>query len=47
MNEEALRQYLIELGGLDLFQNVAEVIAIFDSDGNGTLDEKEIKVKLQ
>jgi hypothetical protein len=44
MNEEALRHYLIQHDALALFKNVAEVIAIFDSDGNGTLDDEEIKV---
>jgi hypothetical protein len=47
MNEEALREYLIEIGGLHLFEDVAEVISTFDSDGNGTLDEMEIEVKSQ
>ena len=44
MNEEALRQYLIEHDALALFSNVAEVIAIFDADGSGTLDDEERKV---
>ena len=39
-----MRQHLIELGALDLFKNVAEVIAIFDTDGNGTLEQDEIQV---
>ena len=30
--------------GLELFKNVGEVISIFDTDGNGTLEEEEIKV---
>ena len=47
MDEEALRQYLNEIGGLELFKNVAEIITIFDTDGNGTLDEEEVKVKSQ
>jgi hypothetical protein len=44
MNEEALRRYLIEIDALHLFKNVSEVIAIFDADGSGTLDNEEIKV---
>jgi hypothetical protein len=44
MDEDAVRQHLIELGALDLFKNVAEVIAIFDTDGNGTLEQDEIQV---
>ena len=44
MDESAVRQHLIELGALDLFKNVAEVIAIFDQDGNGSLEQDEIQV---
>ena len=44
MDENAVRQHLIELGALDLFKNVAEVIAIFDQDGNGSLEQDEIQV---
>jgi hypothetical protein len=44
MDERALQQFLIELGGENFFNNTAEVIAIFDTDGNGTLDEDEVQV---
>jgi hypothetical protein len=44
MDERALQQFLIELGGDNFFNNAAEVIAIFDTDGNGTLDEDEVQV---
>jgi hypothetical protein len=47
MDEAALQQYLSALGGLELFKNVGEVISIFDTDGNGTLEEEEIKVTSQ
>ena len=47
MDEAALHQYLSALGGLELFKNVGEVISIFDTDGNGTLEEEEIKVTSQ
>jgi hypothetical protein len=44
MDEKALHQFLIELGADNFFKNSAEVIAIFDTDGNGTLDEEEVQV---
>jgi hypothetical protein len=44
MDEKALHQFLIELGAEKFFKNSAEVIAIFDTDGNGTLDEEEVQV---
>jgi hypothetical protein len=44
MNEEELRQFLIQRDALALFENIAEVISIFDSKGSGTLDEEDIKV---
>jgi hypothetical protein len=47
MDEAGLHRYLSALGGLELFKNVGEVISIFDTDGNGTLEEEEIKVTSQ
>jgi hypothetical protein len=43
---EELREFLSEAGALELFgaENVREVMSIFDSDGNGTLEEQELKL---
>jgi hypothetical protein len=44
-----LREFLSENGALELFgaNSVQEVMAIFDSDGNGTLEPEELSLLME
>ncbi len=46
---DELREFLSENGALELFgaNSAQEVMAIFDSDGNGTLEPEELSVLME
>jgi len=46
---DELREFLSENGALELFgaNSVQEVMAIFDTDGNGTLEPEELSLLLE
>ena len=49
MDLTELRDFLSEAGALDIFgaNSVQEVMSIFDTDGNGTLDSEELATLME